>query len=310
MALTVVAALYTFVALDDLPALREALHTHCDELAIKGTLLLAPEGINGTVAGSRSAIDALRAWLDTDPRFAELTYKESLHEAPPFLRLKVRIKREIVSLGVPEADPTNRVGRYADARTWNALLDDPDTLVIDTRNDYEIAIGQFPDAVSPETRHFREFPRFVERKLDPARHKRVAMYCTGGIRCEKASSHLLAQGFEEVWHLKGGILQYLEDVPAEDNRWQGECFVFDERVAVNKTLQRGEFEACRACRQPVSAADRGSPLYEEGVSCPHCHDQQSEANRARARERIRQVKLAAQRGQAHLGPQTPGDRVR
>lgn len=307
MALTVVAALYKFVALDELPALRYALHQRCDELAIKGTLLLAPEGINGTVAGSRAAIDVLRAWLDADPRFANLTYKESLHKAPPFLRLKVRIKREIVSLGVPEADPTHRVGRYADAKTWNALLEDPDTLVIDTRNDYEVEIGQFPGAVSPETRSFREFPDFVARELDPARHKRVAMYCTGGIRCEKATSHLLGQGFEEVWHLKGGILQYLEDTPAEDNRWQGECFVFDERVAVDKNLQRGEFEACRACRHPVSAADRDSPLYEEGVSCPHCHARQSEANRARARERIRQVKLAAQRGQAHLGPQTPGE---
>ncbi len=302
MTMVTVAALYKFTALPDCAELRAQLQTLCEAQGIKGTLLLASEGINGTVAGTREAITALRAWLQADPRFDGMEYKESQHVEPPFLRLKVRLKQEIVSMGVPDTDPASHTGTYVDAQQWNALLDDPDTLVIDTRNDYEIAIGQFDSAVSPQTRHFREFPDYVAEKLKPDQHKKIAMYCTGGIRCEKASHYLLKQGFEQVYHLKGGILQYLEDVPAQDNRWQGECFVFDERVSVDKHLQQGEHRLCRACRHPLSTEDRRHPDYEEGVSCPHCHAQQSEENRARARERIRQVQLAKARGQQHLGP--------
>lgn len=308
MSHTIVAALYQFVALPDYQALRPQLLALCKTLNLKGTLLLAAEGINGTVAGSREGIDGLKAWLAAEGRFNALTYKESEHENPPFMRLKVKLKNEIVTLGVPGTDPTRQVGHYADVDTWNTLIDDPDTLVIDTRNDYEVAIGKFRDAVSPNTRSFREFPDYVEKELDPARHKRVAMYCTGGIRCEKASHYLLQQGFEEVWHLKGGILQYLEEVSAAENRWEGECFVFDERVAVDSQLQAGEYRLCRACRHPVSSADRASSDYEEGVSCPHCRHGQTEDNRARARERWRQIQLAEQRGESHIGPREPDDR--
>lgn len=302
MSTVVIAALYKFTALPDAPALRDRLEQLCLAHGIKGTLLIAEEGINGTVAGSAQAIAALHGMLLADPRFEGLEYKESQHQDCPFLRLKVRLKQEIVTMGVAEVDPASRNGTYVDAATWNALLDDPDTLVIDTRNDYEVAIGQFDNAISPDTKHFRDFPEYVQRHLDPAKQPKIAMYCTGGIRCEKASHYLLKQGFSEVYHLKGGILQYLEDVPAEDNRWQGECFVFDERVSVDKDLNQGEHRLCRACRQPVSAQDRLNPHYEEGVSCPHCYAQQSEANRARARERIRQVRLAKARGEHHLGP--------
>ncbi|ORE89432.1 rhodanese-related sulfurtransferase [Oceanococcus atlanticus] len=302
MSAVVIAALYKFTALPDAPALRDRLEQLCLAHGIKGTLLIAEEGINGTVAGSAQAIAALHDMLLADPRFEGLEYKESQHQDCPFLRLKVRLKQEIVTMGVAEVDPASRNGTYVDAATWNALLDDPDTLVIDTRNDYEVAIGQFGNAISPDTKHFRDFPEYVQRHLDPAKQPKIAMYCTGGIRCEKASHYLLKQGFSEVYHLKGGILQYLEDVAAEDNRWQGECFVFDERVSVDKDLNQGEHRLCRACRQPVSAQDRLNPHYEEGVSCPHCYAQQSEANRARARERIRQVRLAKARGEHHLGP--------
>ncbi len=298
----IVASLYQFLPLPDREALRDRLLRCCQSLGIKGTLLLANEGINGTVAGSRGGIDGLRAELAADGRFDGLEYKESTAAEQPFLRLKVRLKREIVSMGVPGADPTRRVGRYADVDRWHQLLDDPETLVIDTRNDYEIAVGRFDQALAPGTGHFREFPDFVRRELDPARHRRIAMYCTGGIRCEKASHHLLEQGFEEVWHLRGGILRYLEEVNPAHNRWRGECFVFDDRVSVDHQLQPGEHRLCRACRHPVSAEQRRSPLYEEGISCPHCHARQSAANRERARARRRQVELAEARGGQHLGP--------
>lgn len=302
MSAVVIAALYKFVALPDASAVRDALEQLCLAHDIKGTLLIADEGINGTVAGSESGIAALRDFLSADARFEGIEYKQSHHDTQPFLRLKVRLKQEIVTMGVADTDPASRNGTYVDAQTWNALLDDPDTLVIDTRNDYEVAIGRFDNAISPDTQHFREFPDYVQRELDPNRQRKIAMYCTGGIRCEKASHYLLKHGFSEVYHLKGGILQYLEDVAPQDNRWQGECFVFDERVAVDKHLNQGEHRLCRACRHPVSVSDRQHEHYEEGVSCPHCYPKQSEANRARARERIRQVRLAEARGDTHLGP--------
>jgi UPF0176 protein len=301
MSAITVAALYKFTALPDCAVWQKTLYAHCETAGIKGTLLLAPEGINGTVAGSAAAIRGLRDLLLADPRFEGMEYKEALHATSPFLRLKVKIKPEIVTMGIPDADPLSAVGTYVNAQQWNALVDDPDTLVIDTRNDYEVGIGQFRGAVAPGTQYFREFPDYVKRELDPAKHKKIAMYCTGGIRCEKASHYLLNQGFSEVYHLKGGILQYLEDVDQDMNRWDGECFVFDERVAVDRALKQGEFRLCRSCRHPISQADRETELFEDGVSCPHCHAQQSDEKRARARERMHQMDLAEARGDIHLG---------
>lgn len=296
-----VAALYKFTALPDCADLRDQLQALCEQSEIYGTLLLAEEGINGTVAGPAESIAKLRAWFAADSRFDGLEYKESIHSSPPFLRLKVRLKPEIVTMGIPDTDPAAHNGTYVGAKEWNELIDDPETLVIDTRNDYEIEVGQFENAIAPNTKHFREFPDYVQNQLDPKKHRKIAMYCTGGIRCEKASHYMLKNGFEEVYHLKGGILQYLEDVPAEDNRWLGECFVFDERVAVDKNLQQGEYQLCRSCRQPLAPADREHEKYERGVSCAHCYDTLTERKKAGARERFKQMKLAAERGEKHLG---------
>ena len=235
----VVAALYRFVRLDDYASLRAPLLEVCQRAQVKGTLLLAKEGINGTIAGRRKSIDTVIAWLEQDPRFAKLDWKESFHSAEPFHRMKVKLKKEIVTMGVEHIDPTVCVGQYATPAQWNALIDDPDCLVIDTRNDYEVAIGTFRGAINPATEHFRDLPRWVDKHLQPSRHKKVAMFCTGGIRCEKSTSYLVSQGFEQVWHLQGGILKYLEEVPASESRWQGECFVFDARVAVNHDLEKG-----------------------------------------------------------------------
>ncbi|MEM7403888.1 MAG: rhodanese-related sulfurtransferase [Pseudomonadota bacterium] len=292
---TVVAALYCFVELPDFEDLRAPLLDTCQQLDLRGTLLLADEGINGTVAGTREAIDQLRQSFLTRDRFPGLTYKESFADAPPFKRMKVKLKREIVTMGVEGVNPNARSGERVDAVRWNALLADPDVLVIDTRNAYEHAIGTFPGAISPDTTTFREFPEFAARSLDPARHRQVAMFCTGGIRCEKATHLLLTQGFEQVFHLDGGILRYLEDVPADDNRWQGECFVFDDRVAVDARLAPGSYTQCSACRHPLSAADRADARYEPGVSCPHCLDSVSDDKRRRLRERKRQEELVLQR---------------
>lgn len=250
-----VTAFYKFVAVADPSALREDLRAFAGARGIKGTILIAPEGINGTVAGADSGIRELLAHLRADPRFADLVSKESCADAPPFGRLKVRLKREIVTLRRPEADPTERVGTYVPPDEWNALISDPDVLVLDTRNAYEVAIGTFRRAVDPETRTFGEFPDFVDAHLDPARHTRVAMFCTGGIRCEKASAYLLAKGFPEVYHLEGGILKYLETVAPEDSLWQGACFVFDERVALEHSVTPGTHVMCRACGAPVAEGD-------------------------------------------------------
>ena len=297
----IVAAMYKFVELPDYEALREPLLDVCREAGIKGTLLLAEEGLNGTVSGTREGLDTLLAYLRSDHRLEDLEHKESVHESQPFLRMKVKLKREIVTMGVPGVDPKRVVGSYVAPRDWNALLDDPEVVLVDTRNDYEYAIGSFDGAIDPQIETFREFPAWVEKNLDPARNRKVAMFCTGGIRCEKASSYLLEQGFEEVYHLRGGILKYLEEVPEDDTRWHGECFVFDERVAVDHRLQRGHYDQCFACRHPVSAEDMASPAYQKGVSCPHCIDRQSDEQRARFAERQRQVELARQRGEQHIG---------
>jgi UPF0176 protein len=306
----VVAALYKFVALPDYEALREPLLERCLELGIKGTLLLATEGINGTVAGTRAAIDALLDYLHADARFAGLEYKESLYETPPFYRTKVKLKKEIVTMGVAGIDPRHIVGTYVKPADWNALISDPDVVLVDTRNDYEVQLGTFRGALNPATSSFREFPQYVAEQLDPARHRKVAMFCTGGIRCEKSTAYLKEQGFAEVYHLEGGILKYLEEVPESDSLWQGECYVFDNRVSVNHQLERGQYDLCHGCRLPVSAEDKLSEQYQEGISCPHCYATLSDDQRARFAERQRQMQLARQRNTVHIGAEPPARQLR
>lgn len=301
----VVAALYRFVTLDDFEKLREPLLEHCRAAGARGTLLLAREGINGTIAGSRAAMDSVLAYLRADARLADLEHKESFDDHMPFHRMKVKLKREIVTMGVPGIDPNEAVGTYVDPADWNALIDDPDVVLIDTRNDYECDIGTFRGALDPRTTNFREFPAFVRENLDPARQRKVAMFCTGGIRCEKASAFMLKEGFEEVYHLRGGILKYLEEVPVQDSAWEGECFVFDNRVAVDHDLKRGRYDQCYGCRHPITDIDKASGRYEKGVCCPHCFDTLTDDRKARFRERQRQVELARARGEAHVGAPPP-----
>jgi UPF0176 protein len=296
-----VAALYHFTRFPDPAALRPGLMDLCLEAGVKGSLLLAPEGINGTIAGPRAGIDAVLAAIRALPGCAGLDWKESPAEAMPFGRMKVKLKREIVTMGQPDVDPLARVGNYVAPADWNALIRDPKTVVIDTRNDYEVAIGTFQGAVDPGTRAFGEFPAWWEANRDRFSGKQVAMFCTGGIRCEKATNYLLGQGVNQVYHLKGGILKYLEDVPARDSLWLGQCFVFDGRVSVGHGLQPGGLKVCGACRRPVAAADEASAAYEEGVCCPACVNTYSQSDRARFRERHRQMLLAARRGMRHLG---------
>ncbi len=293
----VVAALYKFVTLKDYRQLRAPLLEAMKAHGVKGTLLLAEEGINGTISGSRGAIDGFLGALKSDRRLADIDHKESYCDEDPFYRSKVKLKKEIVTIGVEGVDPNTQAGTYVDARDWNALIADPDVLVLDTRNSYEVALGTFERAVDPNTISFGEFPGFVKDNLDPARHQKVAMFCTGGIRCEKASSHMRLQGFQQVYHLKGGILKYLEEVPPEDSKWQGECFVFDHRVAVGQGLAPSKQEMCHGCRMPLAAEDKNSPLYEEGVSCAKCFAGLSEKSKASARERQKQINLAQQRNQ-------------
>ena len=297
----VVAAVYKFVKLPDCTALREPLLARCDVLGITGTLLLAEEGINGTIAGTRSGIDEILKYLRSDPRLADLEHKESSASHPPFYRMKVKLKKEIVTMGVPGIDPTERVGRYVKPEDWNALISDPDVLLVDTRNDYEVEVGTFKGAVDPRITTFREFPDYVKKNLNPNKKPRVAMFCTGGIRCEKASAYMLQQGFPEVYHLQGGILKYLENVPTEESLWQGECFVFDQRVAVGQGLAQGHYELCYGCSRPITAEEKASPKYQAGVSCPNCFDSLTPEKRSAALERQKQVELAKQRGETHLG---------
>lgn len=297
----VVTALYHFVRLDDFESYRQPLLERMQRDGIRGTLLLAAEGINGTVAGAETAIDGLLAWLKAQPPFAGLSHKESRCAEMPFYRTKVKLKQEIVTLGVEGIDPRRVAGTYVKPADWNALIRDPEVLVVDTRNDYEVEIGTFEGAVNPGTRTFREFPDYVARELDPARHRKVAMFCTGGIRCEKSTAYLKEQGFDEVYHLEGGILKYLEEVPEADSLWRGECFVFDNRVTVRHGLEPGGYDQCHACRRPISQADKAHAHYEKGVSCPHCYDQVTEQRRQRFIERERQVQLARQRGEPHIG---------
>ena len=300
-----VAALYKFARLDDPAALRAPLAVLCSVHRIKGTLLLAREGLNGTIAGSAEGVAAVLDHLRTLPGCAALDVKLAQTEAMPFYRMKVRVKAEIVTMGQPEIDPLMDAGHYVDPADWNALISAPDVVLIDTRNDYEVAIGTFTGATDPKMTSFRDFPAWFratrERLLGQGKTPKVAMFCTGGIRCEKSTAFLKSEGVDEVFHLKGGILKYLEEVPAKQSLWQGECFVFDERVSVGHGLAPGSYELCRACRRPVSAHDRASPHFEEGASCPACHNARSEAQRARYRERHRQELLAMARGTAHIG---------
>ena len=283
--LIVVAAMYKFVNLPDCNELQTALLSLCQSQNIKGTILLAQEGINGTIAGSRQQIDAVLAFLRNDSRFADIEHKESYTEIPPFERLKIKLKPEIVTLGLPEVNPNEQVGTYVKPEDWNELISNPEVTVIDTRNDYEVTIGTFKGAENPQTQIFRDFPEYVQKHLDTNKHKKVAMFCTGGIRCEKASSYLLSQGFAEVYHLQGGILKYLEEIPPEESLWEGECFVFDERNTVNHDLEAGYHELCFCCGYPISEADKISPKYEQGISCPHCFDSLTQEKRKRLQQK-------------------------
>jgi len=305
MSEVIVAALYKFVTLDDFHELREPLLDACREAGTCGTLLLAREGINGTIAGSRAGIDRVLSYLRSDPRLADLEHKESVDEDMPFYRMKVKLKKEIVTMGVPDIDPNEAVGTYVSPGDWNELLSDPEVLLIDTRNDYEYGIGSFRGAIDPRTTTFREFPEFVRTHLDPRKQKKVAMFCTGGIRCEKASAFMLKEGFEEVYHLQGGILKYLEEVPEQESIWEGECFVFDNRVAVNHRLEKGRYDQCYGCRHPITEEDKLSDKYQKGVCCPRCFDQLTPDQMARFRERQKQVELARARGEAHVGAASP-----
>lgn len=297
-----VAALYRFCRLDRFEELRAPLAAFCCERGVKGTLLLAREGINGTVAGSEEAIAGLIGWLEAVPEFAGLEVKFSRAAEMPFHRMKVRLKREIVTMGVEGIDPLKSVGAYVEPNEWNALIADPDTIVVDTRNDYEVSIGTFSGAVDPQTKSFREFPAWVENHRDELEGRKVAMFCTGGIRCEKATAYVKSLGIDEVFHLRGGILKYLEEVPVEKSLWEGECFVFDERVSVSHGLAEGEAELCRACRHPLKPEERLSPKFVSGVSCPHCYEARTDEDRARYAQRHKQVELADRRGSGrHIG---------
>ncbi|WP_091431867.1 oxygen-dependent tRNA uridine(34) hydroxylase TrhO [Aliiroseovarius sediminilitoris] len=296
-----IAALYHFTRFDNPAALQAPLLDVARREGISGSLLLAQEGINGTIAGSRTGIDAILTYIRKLPGCADLSWKESTANDQPFGKMKVRLKKEIVTMGVPDVDPRASVGHYVMPEEWNDLISQDDVVVIDTRNDYEVAIGTFEGAVDPKTKTFREFPDWWAQNKDRFHNKRVAMFCTGGIRCEKSTNFLISQGVEDVYHLKGGILQYLEDVPAEDSKWDGACFVFDNRVSVEHGLAEGPHELCHACRRPILPDDKNRPEFEDGVSCHQCIDEFEEARRDRFRERQKQMALARARGERHLG---------
>ena len=301
MSRIVVCALYHFVALDNYKDLRQPLLNMMLKNHVKGTLLLASEGINGTIAGSRVGIDNVLNWIRSDERLAEVRDKESYDDVMPFYRTRVKLKKEIVTMGVEGIDPNHIVGTYVKPEDWNALISDPDVTLIDTRNDYEVAIGTFKEAINPETETFRQFPKYIQDNVSPEKHKKVAMFCTGGIRCEKSTAYLKEQGFDEVYHLQGGILKYLETVPEEESLWEGECFVFDNRVSVNHALEKGSYDQCNACRLPITEEDKQHEHYVKGVSCPSCFAKTTPEQRARYTEREKQVTLAKLRGEDHIG---------
>ena len=295
-----VAALYHFTRFASPSSLQEPLKQLCTDQKITGTLLLASEGINGTIAGPKAGIDAVLSHIRALPGCDDLEVKFSTARERPFARMKVRLKKEIVTMGQPDVDPKARVGNYVDPQDWNDLIQSPDVAVIDTRNDYEVAIGTFDGAIDPETASFREFPAWWEANKDRFHNKKIAMFCTGGIRCEKSTNYLLGQGVPEVYHLKGGILKYLEEVPQDDSTWNGECFVFDGRVSVGHGLKEGPHDLCHACRRPILPEDKARAEFEEGVSCHHCVTETSDQDKERFRERQKQIALAKQRGERHL----------
>ncbi len=303
MANVVVSALYKFVTLEHFKDLKNPLLRLMLHHGIRGTILLAQEGINGTVSGSEQAIKALYDWFEKQPGLNNIAHKESFHELQPFNRTKVKLKKEIVTLGVDGIDPQKIVGTYTKPKDWNAFISDENVLVIDTRNDYEVEVGTFKNAINPKTSTFREFPQYVKENLDLNRDKKkkIAMYCTGGIRCEKSTAYLKTLGFDEVYHLEGGILKYLEEVPAEESLWEGECFVFDERITVNHGLEKGQYTQCHACRFPIKNDDLNHPAYIPGVSCPKCFNTHSDDQRQRFLEREKQSQLAKARGENHIG---------
>lgn len=299
-----VATLYQFTRFDDCPGIRHMLKAACDRAGVRGTLILAPEGINGTIAGEGEAVDEVVRLIRALPGCADMAVKNSHANEPPFHRMKVKIKAEIVTMGEPGISPLEGVGAYVAPADWNALISDPGTILIDTRNAYEVEVGTFANAIDPGTASFRDFPAwFRERRasLTQGKNPKIAMFCTGGIRCEKATALLKAEGIEEVYHLQGGILKYLEEVPAEESLWQGECFVFDQRTCLTHGLEPGSFEICHACRMPVAPEDKADPRYEDGVSCPACHGARTPEQRERYAERHRQARLAEERGESHIG---------
>ena len=296
-----IAALYRFVSLPDYESLKAPILAECEKHGLSGTLLLACEGLNGTIAGKPAHVDTFLDWLKAYSVFKELEVKYSESDEQPFLRMKVKLKKEIVTMGVEGIDPKEVVGTYVEPSDWNSLISDPGVLVVDTRNEYEIEIGTFKNAVNPKTQNFREFPRYVSEQLDRNKHKKIAMFCTGGIRCEKSTALLKGEGFEEVYHLKGGILKYLEEIPKSESLWEGECFVFDSRVAVNHDLNPGQYDQCFGCRYPVTAEDKLSEHYEQGICCPRCYSKLSDDQRLRFSERQKQIELAKARGEKHIG---------
>lgn len=305
MADFLVAALYKFVHLPDYRDLREPLLSHCEAQEVKGTLLLAEEGINGTIAGNEAGIRSVLAWLRAVPGLADLEHKESWASKMPFYRMKVKLKREIVTMGVPNIHAATMAGIYVKPEDWNELIADPEVVVVDTRNDYEFQIGTFERAINPETTRFTEFPGWIEQQREEGGvlhgKRKVAMFCTGGIRCEKSTAYMRSLGYDEVYHLEGGILKYLETIPEETSLWKGDCFVFDERVSVRHGLEPGDYEFCRACRMPLAEGDKHSEHFVEGVSCHHCYDKHTDEQKQRFAERQRQVELARQRAERHIG---------
>jgi len=298
---------YHFITLNNIKIFKTIIQDYCDNKSLKGTILLAQEGINGTISGKENDILEFHKFIKKDQKFSDvfknLEYKSSWSNENPFYRMKVRLKKEIVALGLPEVSPAIKVGKYVKPEDWNSLINDPEVILIDTRNNYEVDIGTFNNAINPKTTSFREFPQYVKKNLKSKKNKKIAMFCTGGIRCEKASSYMLENGFKEVYHLQGGILKYLEEVPKEKSLWQGECFVFDQRIAVTNELKEGRYGQCYACRHPLTPEEMKSDNYLEGISCSYCITKTSEIKKNNLQERQKQIYLAKARGEEHIGKQ-------
>ena len=298
-----VASFYRFLDLSDPQEFKNALQSICDEQGLLGTVLVANEGFNGSITGDESAIGHVFEWIEETLELdSPVEARWNAVSEPPFRRMRVKLKKEIVTLGRPDILPHKQTGTYVSGEKWNELISNPDVVVIDTRNSYEFEVGTFPRAIDPKTDSFREFPEFAQKLAETSKDRPLAMFCTGGIRCEKATALMLELGFEEVYHLQGGILKYLEEMPTQENQWDGECFVFDTRVAVDRDLAEGGYVQCHACRRPLSTEEMASPDYQEGVSCPKCINDLDEERAAGLRERQRQIELARERGDIHIGP--------